>query len=70
MILILLERLHSRNILFNNLECPDSLLVDELPNEFKILKACSFNKSYESRANSEGKHSYIVENLFKGVEKK
>ena len=54
MILILLEHLHSKNILFKDVYS-SSFLVDELSNGFKILKAFSFGDSDDIRAITEGK---------------
>ncbi len=69
MILILLEHLHTKNILFNAVN-PLWFLVDELSNGFKILKAISFFYSDDIRAISEGKHkNNNVERLFSKVEK-
>ena len=67
MILILLEHLHTKNILFNEVD-PYSFLVDELSNGFKILKAFSLAYSDDIRAISEGKHNSMVEKLFEQVE--
>ncbi len=63
MILILLEHLHTKNILFNVVNS-HWFLVDELSNGFKILKAYSFLWSGDIRAISEGKHNRHVERLF------
>ncbi len=68
MILILLEHLHTKNILFKYVDSI-SFLVDELPNEFKILKAFSFAYSDDIRAISEGKNKNDnVKQLFSEVE--
>ncbi len=70
MILIFLDHLHTKNILFNAVNSY-WFLVDELPNGFKILKAFLFAHSDDIRAISEGKNeNEDVESLFSEVKQK